>query len=272
VKNINLQSDQNIKKKIQQSALLLFQERGYAGTTMVQIAQQAGVASSLIYRYFTGKRDLFDSLHHPELDFPDAAEQRKRQDILRVAGRIFGQKGYSAATMEEIAAALHLSKPALYFYYSSKQDLFGALLSQPIGFVRLQPLMQQLAPASGISLSAALEEIAFAYLSLFQDPEFVPLMQMIISEGVHEPAVREIFTQQIIERGSEMTARFLQTFSSVEKDTARSAALIFFQSLFSWGLVNVLFSEYSNWQVEELRQVAHQLTQHFLYGYQGGRS
>jgi len=97
-------------------------------------------------------------------------------------------------------------------------------------------------------------------------------MQMIISEGVHEPAVREIFTQQIIERGSEMTARFLQTFSSVVKDTARSAALIFFQSLFSWGLVNVLFSEYSNWQVEELRQVAHQLTQHFLYGYQGGRS
>jgi AcrR family transcriptional regulator len=272
MKNIYRESDQEIKEKIQQFALSLFQERGYAGTTVAQIAQRAGVVPSFIYRYFTGKRDLFDSLHRPELDFPDAAEQRKRQDILRVTGHIFGQKGYSAATMEDIAAALHLSKPAVYFYYSSKQDLFRALLSQPIGFVRLQPLIQRLTPASGISLSVALEEIAFAYLSLFQDPEFVPLMQMIISEGVHEPAVREIFTQQIIERGSEMTARFLQTFSSIETDTARSAALIFFQSLFSWGMVNVLFSNRSHWPEEELRQVARQLTHHFLYGFQGGGS
>jgi AcrR family transcriptional regulator len=262
--NINPESDLEMKTKIQ--------VQGYAGTTVAQIAQRAGVVPSLIYRYFTGKRDLFDSLHHPELDFPDAAERRKRQDILRVAGRIFGRKGYSAATMEDIAAALHLSKPALYFYYPSKQDLFRALLTQPIGFTRLQPLLEQLTPASGISLSAALEEIAFAYLSLFQDPEFVPLMQMIISEGVHEPAVREIFTQQIIERGAEMMAGFLQTFSSIELDVARSSAMIFFQSLFSWGLVNVLFSDRSNWQEEELREVAHLLAHHFLYGFQGGGS
>jgi AcrR family transcriptional regulator len=268
----NSKSAQAIREKIQQTALLLFQEQGYAGTTIAQIAHNAEVVPSLIYRYFTGKRELFDSLHRPELDFPDEAEREKRQSIQRVAGRIFGKKGYSATTMDEVASAVHLSKPALYFYYPSKQDLFRAILSQPIGFTRLQPLLQQLTPASGVSLPAALEQVAFTYLSLFREAGFVSLMQMIIAEGVHQTEVGEIFTQQVIERGSEMAAQFLLAFSAVEKDAARAAAQVFFQSLFSWGMVNVLFTNQYDLREEELRRVAQQLVHQFLYGIQGGRS
>ena len=44
--------------------------------------------------------------------------------ILESAHRVFSQKGYREATMDEIAERLGLSKPALYRYYKSKEELF----------------------------------------------------------------------------------------------------------------------------------------------------
>jgi len=47
-----------------------------------------------------------------------------RTRILESAHRVFSQKGYREATMDEIAEGLGLSKPALYRYYNSKEELF----------------------------------------------------------------------------------------------------------------------------------------------------
>jgi AcrR family transcriptional regulator len=47
-----------------------------------------------------------------------------RTRILESAHRVFSQKGYREATMDEIAKGLGLSKPALYRYYQSKEELF----------------------------------------------------------------------------------------------------------------------------------------------------
>ena len=47
-----------------------------------------------------------------------------RTRILESAHRVFSQKGYREATMDEIAEGLALSKPALYRYYPSKEELF----------------------------------------------------------------------------------------------------------------------------------------------------
>src|SRR3989441_12867887 len=47
-----------------------------------------------------------------------------RTRILESAHCIFSKKGYREATMDEIAEGLGLSKPALYRYYQSKEELF----------------------------------------------------------------------------------------------------------------------------------------------------
>ena len=51
-----------------------------------------------------------------------------RTRILESAHRVFSQKGYREATMDEIAGGLGLSKPALYRYYTSKEELFREIL------------------------------------------------------------------------------------------------------------------------------------------------
>src|SRR5436853_4215723 len=51
-----------------------------------------------------------------------------RTRILESAHRVFSQKGYREATMDEIAEGLGLTKPALYRYYKSKEELFREIL------------------------------------------------------------------------------------------------------------------------------------------------
>jgi len=51
-----------------------------------------------------------------------------RTRMLESAHRVFSQKGYRQATMDEIAEGLGLSKAALYRYYRSKEELFKEIM------------------------------------------------------------------------------------------------------------------------------------------------
>ncbi|TSA80139.1 TetR family transcriptional regulator [Deinococcus detaillensis] len=48
---------------------------------------------------------------------------RTRQAILTAATRLFERDGYSATTLDDIAAAAEISKRAIFSYFASKEDL-----------------------------------------------------------------------------------------------------------------------------------------------------
>lgn len=50
--------------------------------------------------------------------------------MLDVAEEMFGERGYRAVSMDEIAARVGVSKPMLYHYYGSKERLFLACLAR----------------------------------------------------------------------------------------------------------------------------------------------
>lgn len=51
-------------------------------------------------------------------------------ELLDRATRLFAEKGYEATTLLDIANALNISRPALYHYVRSKEDLLGMLVEQ----------------------------------------------------------------------------------------------------------------------------------------------
>ncbi|MEV8393834.1 MULTISPECIES: TetR/AcrR family transcriptional regulator [unclassified Streptomyces] len=53
--------------------------------------------------------------------------ERERQ-MLDAAVRTFGQRGYRAASMDEIAELVGVSKPLVYLYLNSKEELFIACI------------------------------------------------------------------------------------------------------------------------------------------------
>jgi len=54
---------------------------------------------------------------------PEYKEEAKSR-ILDAANKVFAERGYHEATMDDIAKRLGVSKGAIYLYFSSKEDLF----------------------------------------------------------------------------------------------------------------------------------------------------
>jgi AcrR family transcriptional regulator len=54
----------------------------------------------------------------------------REQQMLDAAVQMFSVNGYHETSMDAIASEAQISKPMLYLYYGSKEDLFGACLNR----------------------------------------------------------------------------------------------------------------------------------------------
>ena len=54
-------------------------------------------------------------------------KERRRQQIMVAAKRVFSEKGFNKATMEDIAQEAELSPGTLYLYFKNKEELYASL-------------------------------------------------------------------------------------------------------------------------------------------------
>jgi AcrR family transcriptional regulator len=53
---------------------------------------------------------------------------RRAGEILTVAARLFAEQGYAGTRMTDVATGIGVTKPIIYRFYKSKQDLFEAVV------------------------------------------------------------------------------------------------------------------------------------------------
>jgi len=56
--------------------------------------------------------------------------ERTRAAIVKAAKRTFGERGFAATTMDDIAAGARVAKGALYHHFTTKEALFEAVFEQ----------------------------------------------------------------------------------------------------------------------------------------------
>jgi AcrR family transcriptional regulator len=56
--------------------------------------------------------------------------QSKEEHVLNAAREVFMRYGFKRATMSDLAVAAQMSRPALYLIFSSKEEVFRALITQ----------------------------------------------------------------------------------------------------------------------------------------------
>ena len=57
----------------------------------------------------------------------------REQQMLDAAVKVFAQKGFRETSMDAIASEAQISKPMLYLYYGSKDELFSACIARESG-------------------------------------------------------------------------------------------------------------------------------------------
>ena len=100
--------------------------------------------------------------------------ERKSNEIIDVAEEIFSLKGFNKTTMDDIAAELELTKPALYRYFQSKEDLYFAVV------VRGTSILDKMMIEAVYSKETGLEKIfatGVAFCMFYQKyPDYCRLM------------------------------------------------------------------------------------------------
>ena len=84
-----------------------------------------------------------------------------RLDILKSAAKAFRRLGYHGATVEQIAAALHMKKGNLYYYFKNKEEILFACHQYS-----LDELLQLLADVehSGLEAGEKLRRLIVAFV------------------------------------------------------------------------------------------------------------
>jgi AcrR family transcriptional regulator len=117
-----------------------------------------------------------------------------RERLLDAAAEVFAANGYRESSVDDVAAAAGLTKGALYWNFSSKQDLFFALLDERVDR-RLRALLERTEGAAAEeetapSVSRGLAEVVDEQRQLFL------LMHEYWSLAARDPSLRERYAER----------------------------------------------------------------------------
>ncbi|MFI9726285.1 ScbR family autoregulator-binding transcription factor [Streptomyces sp. NPDC086843] len=102
---------------------------------------------------------------------------RTRRAILTAAGEVFDEVGYEAATISAILHRAEVTKGALYFHFSSKEELAQAVLAQQLSSV---PVV----PARELALQRGLDEaLVLAHMLAVGDPMVRGSVRLTVEQG-----------------------------------------------------------------------------------------
>jgi AcrR family transcriptional regulator len=113
----------------------------------------------------------------------------RREQIMAAALSVFSLKGFHKATNKDIAdAAGGISPGLIYHYFSSKEDLFFALIRERASFVQVATQSQALMDREPHEV---LTLIATSYLSMVAAPANIALLRIMISEVFRIPQLSD---------------------------------------------------------------------------------
>ena len=137
------------------------------------------------------------------VDLP--APGARMAQLLAAAKDTFTSKGFAATTMDDIASAAGMSKKTLYKLFESKTELFRAMLLRSLPEAHFANPPLQGPPAT--QLRTALRRIADVALA----PGEIALHRLIIGERQASPDLGRMFSEVIMETGTDDVADLLRT-------------------------------------------------------------
>jgi AcrR family transcriptional regulator len=137
--------------------------------------------------------------------------EQKRAAVMRAAVRLFNERGFRATSLDEVARSLSITKPTLYNYFASKEEVLYACVRLGIemieraaaagsgpggGLDRLRALIRAYAEVMTMDFGRCVVRVAEHELSLESRQEFRQLkgaidrtLRQVISDGVRDGSI-----------------------------------------------------------------------------------
>jgi TetR/AcrR family transcriptional regulator, mexJK operon transcriptional repressor len=118
-------------------------------------------------------------------------------EVVTVATKLFLEKGFDATSMEEVGAALGVSKPTIYEAYSSKQHLLEAVVDHAIEDYDVSWL--EAAAREDLPFDAFIDRFASELWAQLHTPAAAAIFQLLYREGPKSPLVVAAFHRRMRE-------------------------------------------------------------------------
>lgn len=155
---------------------------------------------------------LYGTVMNKQICDPTSRRELRRRDrreaILAVASDSFLQRGYAGTTMSGIAATLGGSKGTLWNYFSSKEDLFAAVVDHTTSAYRAQ--LSEILEEPSADLATTLTRFCVSIVQKVTSPEAVALQRLIMAEAGRFPEIGRIFYDRAPRQTNALLGKFLQ--------------------------------------------------------------
>ena len=129
----------------------------------------------------------------------------REQRILDTALTVFSEKGFVGASMDDIASGAGISKPTLYQYFASKDELFTAMMSQ-----ERDHMLESFEYPSASGMVAELYAFSWHYAEIVLRPDMLSLARLIISEAQRLPEIGRAYQSSGPDRVLSGMMKYLQ--------------------------------------------------------------
>ncbi|SDR15289.1 transcriptional regulator, TetR family [Rhizobiales bacterium GAS113] len=138
----------------------------------------------------------------PPKELAGEVEQR----ILDAARKVFLDRGFEGASIEEIAQTARSGKPTIYARFPDKRALFTAVMMRDI-VSRIERL--EVDVPAGATVEERLATVGAALLRSALEHDRIELMRLAMAEALRFPDLSASLGRMVRERGSETGARLL---------------------------------------------------------------
>jgi AcrR family transcriptional regulator len=161
----------------------------------------------------------------------DERKRRTRADLLETARRVFEERGFHDASLEEIAEAAGYSKGAIYSNFAGKDELFLAVLGQHID--RRARAVVDVA-LDGADFAASVRAVARSGVEFGErEPAWTPLLVEFWTHVSQRPRLREqvlaLYERQLdafTDVIEELARRHGKSFRIAPRDVVRGTAAL----------------------------------------------
>src|SRR5580704_6960412 len=141
--------------------------------------------------------------------------------ILDAARKVFLERGFAAASIDEIAEVARSGKPTIYARFSGKEALFKAVVMRSVAanvahFDSYTP--------TGANIEERLESIAATVLEWILLSDSIGLLRVAIAEAPRFPDLASSVYAMARERGGQAVARLLAEAAQSDEFTSLAAA------------------------------------------------
>ncbi len=125
-------------------------------------------------------------------------KEERPAELMAAALDLFVERGYAATRLDDVAALAGVSKGTLYLYFSSKEELFKAVIRS--GIVPLIEQGERLHEEHQGSAGELLRKIVFAWWQSVGSSKLGGIPKLMISECRNFPEIGQFYFEEVISR------------------------------------------------------------------------